>query len=348
MDSNDATILALALGIPSATLLSIAFLLALRIQHRQLQAQRTPNPTVPTNTPAPSPPPVDPYYGILLEQRPPRILAPLPHRPIPLDDFARVARQEEVRVPEPIPIENSEGGSSAPPRRCEPIIILSPSTTTTESPAVPRSPTPGEYGHYRNNGRGFDVGRDIRVTAPPPTTVLGMPILQHPQPQSVPVSSGITSQSSSVPTSLTPAMARLSTEPLPRHRSISSIEELRQSGTSPYKTMIGSHLSLYERSPSRVDQPSLNPTTAAIGHTSSSRAHHHKGLEYTEGEENESPDSSDQSHNLHQSYSRPPSRDTMSTSLTRPLERAPSRSATDQPHHSQTRRPSPMEEQIPS
>ncbi len=56
MDINDATILALALGIPSATFLSIAFLLVLRIQHRQLQAWRIPNPTVPTNTPtSPSP-----------------------------------------------------------------------------------------------------------------------------------------------------------------------------------------------------------------------------------------------------------------------------------------------------
>ncbi len=78
MDSNNATILALALGIPSATLLSIAFLLALRIQHRQLQERRIPNPTVPTNSPTPSDP-VDPYNGILLEQRPPRILAPLPY-----------------------------------------------------------------------------------------------------------------------------------------------------------------------------------------------------------------------------------------------------------------------------
>ncbi len=82
----------------------------------------------------------------------------------------------------------------------------------------------------------------------PPTTVLGMPILQHPQPQSVPASSGITSQSPSVPTSLTPAMARLSTEPLPQRQSISSIKELCQFGTSPYKAMTGSHLSLYERS----------------------------------------------------------------------------------------------------
>ncbi len=182
----------------------------------------------------------------------------------------------------------------------------------------------------------------------PPMTILGMPILQHPQPQSVPVSSEITSPSPSAPTSLTPATACLSTEPLPRHQSISSMEELCQSGTSPYKMMTGSHPSLYERSLSRVDQPSPNPMTAATGHTSSSHAHHHEGLEYTEGKGNESPDSSDQSHNLHQSYSRPPSRDTMSTSPMRPLERAPSRSFTDQPRYSQTRHPSLMEEQIPS
>ncbi len=81
MDSNNATILALSLGIPSATFLSIAFLLALRIQHRQLQAREILTPTVPTvpdDIPAPPSPPVDPYYGIPLEQRPPRVLAPLP------------------------------------------------------------------------------------------------------------------------------------------------------------------------------------------------------------------------------------------------------------------------------
>ncbi len=168
MDSNDATILALALGIPSATFLSIAFLLALRIQHRQLQARGIPTLTVPTNSPAPSPPPVDLYYGILLEQRPPRILAPLPCQPIPLNDFARVAEQEEVgRTSEPTTAEIPERRPPTPPRRCEPIIILSPSSTAVGSSHTPRSPTPGEYAHYRNNGRGFDVGRDIRVTTPP-------------------------------------------------------------------------------------------------------------------------------------------------------------------------------------
>ncbi len=99
MDSNNATILALSLGIPCATLLSIACLLTLRISHRQLLARRIRNPTVPTNSPAPpSPPPVDPYYGILLEQRPPRILAPLPRQPIPLDEYNRTRGKKRIGI----------------------------------------------------------------------------------------------------------------------------------------------------------------------------------------------------------------------------------------------------------
>ncbi len=165
MDSNDTTILALSLGIPSATLLSIAFLLVLRIEYRQLQARRIPNPTVPTNTPAP-PSPVDPYYGIPLEQRPPRILAPLPRRPIPLNEFNRAVRSEEggnsestnPNIPPPRP--------PTPPCRHMPVIIISLTVSTEDPPYAPRSPSPGEYARYQDNGRGFDVGCDIRVTAP--------------------------------------------------------------------------------------------------------------------------------------------------------------------------------------
>ncbi len=67
MESDDVNILALALGIPSATLLSIALLLAFRFQYRLLQTREVPTPTVPTNSPAPSDP-TDPHYGIPLEQ----------------------------------------------------------------------------------------------------------------------------------------------------------------------------------------------------------------------------------------------------------------------------------------
>ncbi len=161
MDSNNATILALALGIPCATVLSIACLLTLRILHRQLLARRIRNPTVPTNSPAPPSPPLDPYNGIPLEQRPPRILTPLPHRPIPLDEFNRAAQSEEDRISESTNPVIPSPRPPTPPHRCQPVIILSPTVTTEDSPCAPRSPSPGEHAHHRDNGRGFDVGRDI-------------------------------------------------------------------------------------------------------------------------------------------------------------------------------------------
>ncbi len=165
MENDDTTILALTLGIPSATLLSIALLLAIRFQYRPLQRREDLNPTVPTNSPAPSDP-VDPYYGIPLEQRPPRIIAPIPRRPIPLDDFARVAGSEEG-VPESTSPIIPEKRPPTPPRRRMPLVVISTTASTEDLPYTPRSPTPGEYAHYRENGRGFNVGCDIRVTAPP-------------------------------------------------------------------------------------------------------------------------------------------------------------------------------------
>ncbi len=58
-----------------------------------------------------------------------------------------------------------EGNPPTPPRRRQPIIILSPSTTAAESSTVHPSTSTSD-GHYRGNGRRFDVGRDIRVTTP--------------------------------------------------------------------------------------------------------------------------------------------------------------------------------------
>ncbi len=104
----------------------------------------------------------------------------------------------------------------------------------------------------------------------PPTTILGIPILQHPQPLSAQASSGIILPSHSAPTYQRPATAHPSTEPLPPPQPISSIEELRQSGISPYRPM-STHSSLYHlRNPSRAAQHSRSPTTAATGHMSSS------------------------------------------------------------------------------
>ncbi len=180
----------------------------------------------------------------------------------------------------------------------------------------------------------------------PPMTILGMPILQHRQPQSAQASSGITLPSHLAPTSQHPATVHLSTEHLPPPQPISSIEELCQSGISPYQPM-STHSSLYRqsRNPSPVAQLSQNPTTAAIGQMPSSSVHPHVNPEYTESAGDESTNSSDQSHNLHLSYSCPLSRDTMSISLMRPAEKAPSRNSPDLTRRSQT---SPMKEQIPS
>ncbi len=179
----------------------------------------------------------------------------------------------------------------------------------------------------------------------PPMTILGMPILQHPQPWSAPASSGITSLSPSAPISLPHAMDRLSTEPLPQSHPTHSTEERPMSGIDQPRP--GSrHSSLYRsRNPSPVAQPSQFQTTVATGRTSSSSVSHRTDPDYTVDVGGTSTDNSLQSHDLHQSYSRPLSRDTMSTSPMRPVERAPSRSSLDPRHHSQTRPPTPMEGQ---
>ncbi len=67
MENDDAMILAISLGIPSTTLLSIVLILAIRFHYRPLQRIEHLAPTVPTNSPAPSDL-IDPYYGIPLEQ----------------------------------------------------------------------------------------------------------------------------------------------------------------------------------------------------------------------------------------------------------------------------------------
>ncbi len=179
----------------------------------------------------------------------------------------------------------------------------------------------------------------------PAMTILGMPILQHPQPRSAQASSGIMSPSPSAPTSLPHAMGRLSTEPLPQSQPPHSIEERPMSGIDQSRP--GSrHSSLYRtRNPSPVDQPSQFQTTAATGQTSSSSARRGDDPDYTVDVGDISTDNSQQSHGLHRSYSRPLSRDTMSTSPVRQAERAPSRRSLDHPRPSQTRPPTPMEGQ---
>ncbi len=183
----------------------------------------------------------------------------------------------------------------------------------------------------------------------PPVTILGMPILQHPQPLSAQASSGITSPSLSAPTSLPHAMARLSTEPLPQPQSTHSIEERLAFGTN--QSRLGSrHLSLYRSRnplPAAQDFPSWTPMTAATGRTSSNSVRD-DDPDYIDDNGGTSTDNSGHPHALHQSYSRPLSRDTMSTSPTRPAERAPSRSFPGGLPSTPTRLSTPMESQTPT
>ncbi len=178
----------------------------------------------------------------------------------------------------------------------------------------------------------------------PPTTILGMPILQHPQPLSAQASSGIMSPSPSVPTSLLHAMARLSTEPLPQSQPTRSTEEHPMSGINQSRP--GSrHSSLYRmRNPSPVTQTSPFQTIAATGRMSSSSVRRDDDPAYTEGIGDVSTDSSQQSHDLHRSYSCPLSRDTMSTSPVRLAERAPSRRSLD--HHALPKPDPPRQQKV--
>ncbi len=168
----------------------------------------------------------------------------------------------------------------------------------------------------------------------PPTTILGMPILQHSQPQSAQMSSGTILPFHTVPTSQRPVTAHLSTGPLPQHQPISNIEVLPRSGTNQSRPT-STHPSLYKQSRnlSPVPQPSLQPR-AATGLTSQSSMHHFDP-NVTKDVGNESTGSSDQSHNLHESYLCPLSHN-MSTSPTRQAARVLSSSFPDPSCHSQT------------
>ncbi len=182
MDSNDATILALALGIPSATFLSIAFLLVLRIQHRQLQARRIPNPTVPTNSPT-LPSPIDPYYGIRSSSDHPESSHPYhgdqSHSASLTEPrgqrrglFSRFLpsnlRQGLLPLPEGAHLSLSSRPPLLPTIPCTPLDLPHPAST----PITERTAGDSTWA--------------MTYESPPlpPVTILGMPILQHPQPRS--------------------------------------------------------------------------------------------------------------------------------------------------------------------
>ncbi|PBK90553.1 hypothetical protein ARMGADRAFT_1082812 [Armillaria gallica] len=164
MENDDAQIVALALGIPSATLLSIALLLAVRFRYRPLQRLEA-APATPTVVPTPTNSPANDVDAILLEQQSPRILAPIPRHPIPLDELARAGRREEKDLPEPPTPIIEERRSPTPPRRGDSLYIVTPANSPTPTTHVPRTPSPGTYSRTSARG-GFFVGRDTRSLAP--------------------------------------------------------------------------------------------------------------------------------------------------------------------------------------
>ncbi len=226
-------------------------------------------------------------------------------------------------------------------------------SSSSPPPSLPRIPhTPLDLPHpastpITETTKGDSTWAATYESPPlPPVTILGMPILQHPQPLSVQASSGIMSPFPSAPTSLPHEMGRQSTEPLPQSQPPCNTEARPMSGIDQSRP--GSrHSSLYgTRNPSPVDRPSQSQTTAATGQTSSSSVRRDVDPDYTVDVGGESTDSLPQSHDLHRSYSCPLSRDTMSTSPVKLAERAPSRRSLDHPHPTQTRPPTPMEGQI--
>ncbi len=157
MENDDACIIAISLGILSATLISIALILTIRFCYRSLQWVEAPH-TAPTVTTTPT----NPNNDIPLEQQPPRIFAPIPQWPIPIDHFAREQEGEEILSEETSPV-IPERRPPTPPRRCTPIIILTPTDST---PYVPWSPSPDTYARFATFIGGFDMGHDIRPIAP--------------------------------------------------------------------------------------------------------------------------------------------------------------------------------------
>ena len=160
MENEDAKIIALALGIPSATFVSLAILIAVSFHYNLVETirRRRRHPTLaitPTND-------VD---AIPLEQLPSRIYTPIPRHPIPIHSFvANNGQHEEEVVDEPPHSEDPEGGSPTPTRGHTPVIEST--RNPSYAPYVPQTPSPGMYTRFAAHVRGFDMGRDIRHVAP--------------------------------------------------------------------------------------------------------------------------------------------------------------------------------------
>ncbi len=162
MENDDAKIIALALGIPSATFVSLAILIAVSFHYNLVEMDKEDKDATPTLANIPT----NDVDAIPLEQLPPRIHAPVPRHSVSVNDLINNIQHEEEVVDEPPHSEDSEGGSPTPTRRRTPGIPITTADTPQYTPYVPRTPSPGMYARFAARVGGFEVGRDIRPVAP--------------------------------------------------------------------------------------------------------------------------------------------------------------------------------------
>ncbi len=160
MENDDTRIIAISLGIPSATLLSIALILAIRFHYRPLWWIEAPNP---------------PPQSLPIKQNPPMASHsssdhPESSHPYHADWSWSMTSLESRREGRFLSEETSpvipERRPPTPPRRCMPIIVITSTGSANSTPYVPWTPSPGTYAQFTEDNRGFDVGCDIRPVTP--------------------------------------------------------------------------------------------------------------------------------------------------------------------------------------
>ncbi len=248
MDNDDAKIIALALGIPSATFLSLAFLIAIsfhynlinRIGDREPPPQSLPLPptmSMPSRSSSSHPESSHPYRDTRSQST--TSLETISKKSWVCRLIPKIRREGLLPLPEGARL------SSNPPK-----LPVMPHMSL-ELPHPARTPdSPPVSGDLK-------WAETLDPSLLPPITILG-PIgtpLHHPQPVSLPQISGTTSIFHTVPTSLPLKQTHPITEPHPQ-------QDMPGRGTS------SRHSSLYEsRHPSPVPPPASTPHREAVGET---------------------------------------------------------------------------------
>ncbi len=250
MENDNAKIIALALGIPSATFFSLALLIAISFHYslvNRIGRQRTtptvlplpPTMSMPSRSSSSHPESLHPYRDTRSQST--TSLETIGKKSWVSRLIPKIWREGLLPLPEGTRL------SSNPP----------------ELPAMPHMslelPSPSTYTRFAARVGGFEVGRDIRPRRPcHQLWYLGWqaPYSTTRSSVSLPQTSGTTSTFHTVPTSLLLEQTHPITEPHPQ-------QDMPGHGTS------SRHSSLYEsRHPSPVPPPTSTPHREAVGETS--------------------------------------------------------------------------------